>query len=61
MDKFSFLGALHTGWVEDMYDKYLQDPQSIEEEWSNFFQGFDFAKKYIQKRMFLKFFRKNLR
>ena len=32
-----------------MYDKYLQDPQSIEEEWSNFFQGFDFMKKYIQK------------
>ena len=45
MDKFSFLGALHTGLVEDMYDKYLQDPQSIEEEWSNFFQGFDFAKE----------------
>ena len=45
MDKFCFLGALHTGWVEDMYDKYLQDPQSIEEEWSNFFQGFDFAKE----------------
>ena len=45
MDKFSFLGALHTGWVEEMYDKYLQDPQSIEEEWSNFFQGFDFAKE----------------
>ena len=45
MDKFSFLGALHTAWVEEMYDKYLQDPQSIEEEWSNFFQGFDFAKE----------------
>ena len=45
MDKFSFLGSLHSGWVEDMYDKYLQDPQSIEEEWSNFFQGFDFAKE----------------
>ena len=45
MDKFSFLGSLHTGWVEEMYDKYLQDPQSIEEEWSNFFQGFDFAKE----------------
>ena len=45
MDKFSFLGAIHTGWVEDMYNKYLQDPRSIEEEWSNFFQGFDFAKE----------------
>jgi len=45
MDKFSFLGALHTGMIEEMYDKYLQDPQSITEEWSNFFQGFDFAKE----------------
>ena len=45
MDKFSFLGALHTGLIEEMYDKYLQDPQSIEEEWRNFFQGFDFAKE----------------
>ena len=45
MDKFSFLGALHTGMIEQMYDKFVQDPQSIEEEWSNFFQGFDFAKE----------------
>ena len=44
MDKFSFLGTLHAGMVEQMYEKYLQDPNSIEEEWSNFFQGFDFAK-----------------
>ncbi len=45
MDKFSFLGALHTGLVEQMYDKFQQDPQSISEEWSSFFQGFDFAKE----------------
>ena len=45
MDKFSFLGAVHTGLIEEMYDKYLKDPQSIDEEWSNFFQGFDFAKE----------------
>ena len=38
MDKFSFLGSTHTGWVEEMYDKYLQDPQNIEEEWCNFFK-----------------------
>jgi hypothetical protein len=30
MDKFSFLGALHTGMIEQMYDKFVQDPQSIE-------------------------------
>ena len=45
MDKFSFLGALHTGMIEEMYHNYLQDPKSISEEWSNFFKGFDFAKE----------------
>ena len=45
MDKFSFLGALHTGMIEQMYDKFVQDPISIEEEWRSFFQGFDFAKE----------------
>ncbi len=44
MDKFSFLGAAHTGMIEEMYNKYLDDPNSIEEEWSNFFQGYEFAK-----------------
>ena len=45
MDKFSFLGAIHTGMIEQMYDKYLQDPKSIDKQWGNFFQGFDFAKE----------------
>lgn len=44
MDKFSFLGTLHSAMIEEMYEKYMRDPQSIEEEWSKFFQGFDFAK-----------------
>ena len=44
MDKFSFLGAAHSGMIEDMYDKYLQDPNSIEEEWTRFFQGYEFFK-----------------
>jgi 2-oxoglutarate dehydrogenase E1 component len=31
--------------IEMMYDKYIQNPESIEEGWRNFFQGFDFAKE----------------
>ncbi|MBT3417236.1 MAG: 2-oxoglutarate dehydrogenase E1 component [Flavobacteriales bacterium] len=45
MDKFSFLGAMHTGMVEQMYDQFLQNPDSVNEDWRNFFQGFDFAKE----------------
>ena len=61
MDKFSFLGALHTGLIEEMYDKYLQDPQSIEEEWSNFFQGFDFAKEVYSEEDIPQVFQKEFK
>ena len=59
MDKFSFLGTLHASMVEQMYNKYLQDPTSIEEEWSSFFQGFDFAKVYSEKMIFQNYLKRN--
>ena len=61
MDKFSFLGTLHVGMVEQMYNKYLQDPTSIEEEWSNFFQGFDFAKEVYSEDDIPKLFKKEFK
>ena len=61
MDKFSFLGALHTGMIEQMYDKFIQDPQSIEEEWSNFFQGFDFAKEVYSEEDVPQIFQKEFK
>ena len=61
MDKFSFLGALHTGMIEEMYDKYLQDPQSITEEWSNFFQGFCFAKEVYSEEDIPQIFQKEFK
>ncbi|HLS31635.1 MAG TPA: hypothetical protein VK021_12320, partial [Flavobacteriaceae bacterium] len=43
MDRFSFLNALDIGYLAEMYDQYLQYPDSIEPSWRAFFQGFDFA------------------
>lgn len=43
MDRFSFLNAAHTAFFADLYDQYLQNPDSIEPSWRSFFQGFDFA------------------
>lgn len=43
MDKFSFLNAVHPSFIADLYDKYLQFPDSIEPSWRAFFQGFDFG------------------
>ncbi|APZ45454.1 2-oxoglutarate dehydrogenase E1 component [Polaribacter reichenbachii] len=43
MDKFSFLNAVHTGFIADLYDKYLVNPDSVEPSWRSFFQGYDLA------------------
>jgi 2-oxoglutarate dehydrogenase E1 component len=43
MDRFSFLNAVHPAFIADLYDKYLQYPDSIEPSWRAFFQGFDFG------------------
>ena len=45
MDKYSFLGSLDVNMIEEMYNQYINDPQSVEEEWIKFFQGFDFARE----------------
>ena len=43
MDKFSFLNAAQTGFIADLYDQYLQDPDAVEPSWRSFFQGYDLA------------------
>ncbi len=43
MDKFSFLNAAHTGFIGDLYDQYLINPDTVEPSWRSFFQGYDLA------------------
>ena len=43
MDKFSFLNAAHTGFIADLYDQYLVNPDAVEPSWRSFFQGYDLA------------------
>ena len=43
MDKFSFLNAVHPAYIAELYEKYLQYPDSVEPSWRAFFQGFDFG------------------
>jgi len=43
MDRFSFLGGVHATFVDDLYQKYLKHPDSLEPSWRAFFQGYDFA------------------
>ncbi|MEP1487782.1 MAG: 2-oxoglutarate dehydrogenase E1 component [Algibacter sp.] len=43
MDKFSFLNAAHTAHFADLYDQYLENPDTVEPSWRAFFQGYDFG------------------
>ncbi len=43
MDKFSFLNAVHSGFVGDLYEQYQKNPDAIEPSWRSFFQGYDLA------------------
>ncbi|MEL1246410.1 2-oxoglutarate dehydrogenase E1 component [Flavobacterium sp. DGU11] len=43
MDRFSFLNAAHTAFFADLYDQYIENPDSVEPSWRSFFQGFDFG------------------
>ncbi|MCC5917122.1 MAG: 2-oxoglutarate dehydrogenase E1 component [Cryomorphaceae bacterium] len=45
MDRFSFLGGVHADFVDELYQKYLKFPDSLEPSWRAFFQGYDFGRE----------------
>lgn len=44
MDKYSYLGNGDVSAIEEMYQRYKQDPESIDFGWKKFFEGFEFSK-----------------
>ena len=61
MDNFSFLGAIHITMIDDMYEKFTDDPKSIGKEWSNFFKGYDFAKQVYSEDDIPNYFQKEFK
>ena len=45
MDKYSQVGNQEIAVVEELYASYLNDPESIDVSWKNFFAGFELARK----------------
>ncbi len=45
MDKFSSVGNQELEAVEDLYQSYLQNPESVDKSWQQFFAGFELARK----------------
>lgn len=44
MDKHSYLSNAEGAVVEDLYQQYLENPESVEIGWRKFFEGFEFAR-----------------
>ncbi len=50
MDKFSSVGNQELETVEELYQTYLENPESLDSSWKHFFAGFELARtNYPQK------------
>jgi len=43
MDKFSYIANADPSAIDEMYQQFAQDPESVDLSWRKFFEGFDFA------------------
>lgn len=48
MDKFSSVGNQEQETIDDLYQIYLQNPDSLDKSWQHFFAGFELARKDYQ-------------
>ena len=43
MSDYSYVFNAHPSFIDTMYKRYLADPESVEDGWRSFFQGFEFG------------------
>ncbi|MEQ9426123.1 MAG: 2-oxoglutarate dehydrogenase E1 component [Cyclobacteriaceae bacterium] len=42
MDKYSYIANAHGNFIDETYKAYKEDPNSVDESWQRFFEGFEF-------------------
>ena len=45
MEKFTYINAQNMAYVDDLFQSFLQNPESVDPNWRMFFEGVEFAKK----------------
>ncbi|MEQ8360817.1 MAG: 2-oxoglutarate dehydrogenase E1 component [Cytophagales bacterium] len=45
MDKYSYIANAHGDYIENLYSEFKSKPDSVDESWQKFFEGFEFASK----------------
>ncbi|MDN3687033.1 2-oxoglutarate dehydrogenase E1 component [Cyclobacterium jeungdonense] len=43
MDKYSYISNAHVAYIDELYEDYRTDPESVDSSWKAFFDGFEFA------------------
>ncbi|MFT5618672.1 MAG: 2-oxoglutarate dehydrogenase E1 component [Arenicella sp.] len=43
MDNYSYIANAHGSYIDELYKSYKKDPNSVDESWQKFFEGFDFS------------------
>ena len=43
MSDYSFIANAHPSFIDSMYQRYQENPESVEEGWRTFFKGFDYS------------------
>ncbi|MDA0195688.1 MAG: 2-oxoglutarate dehydrogenase E1 component [Bacteroidetes bacterium] len=42
MDKYSYIANAHGDYIDEIYNSYKQNPESVDISWQRFFEGFEF-------------------
>lgn len=48
MDKFSYISNADVNVIDDLYQKYKEDPSAVDTSWQRFFEGFEFSKENFE-------------
>ena len=51
-DKTSFLEGSNSSFIEELYLKYINNPENIPQSWREFFDGLDEDQEAIKKEIF---------
>lgn len=61
MDKLEYLSKGDPGSIENLYNQFLKDPDSVDVSWKKFFEGFDFARKHFKTQSSIRSFDKEFK
>ncbi|UZR93511.1 2-oxoglutarate dehydrogenase E1 component [Chondrinema litorale] len=43
MDKYTYIANAHGAYIDELYKSYKENPDSVDNSWKSFFEGFDFS------------------